>query len=334
MGVLPVEMLLPVARVRSEPRPDPCESPAAPNVCGPQPATAILPSRNRASRREGVWHPQEDSLMHARHRLPRWFRDGASSPAPLESWRQRLPPGRLLSSTLLAGALLGAAACDLNLGYEGTAVAELTPVQQIRFCDDAALQMARTYVGSFKALCGLSALDPATCVENFDTCAADYDPDMMTDRSKGVVAGEARCLELFEEGAFASCQIDAGLYVACATETAAYLAALDGEQVCSAPPTGTDTGETDASETADAGPPAPSGDAGEAGDAGPTDDAGSPPPNEHTPSCAEMERLCADNPFTPATIREAAEEYDAEASGDAGVTDASPADADPEPSDG
>lgn len=274
--------------------------------------------------------------MHAGYRLPRSLHDGIAPRAapPTASsvcgCRPQLP-GTLLGNTslsdkslrgtslaLLAGVLLGAVACDLNFDYAGTAVAGLTPVQQRRFCDDAALQMARTYVGSLKALCGLSALDPATCVENFDTCAADYDPDMMTDRSKGVVAGNERCLELFEEGAFASCQIDAGLYVACATETAAHLAALDSEEVCTAPPPDAeDTVDADENDTND------TNDATDAGPTAPPDDAGLPPANEHTPSCAEMERLCADNPFTPTTIREAADAYEGEGSGDPGMADAS-----------
>lgn len=220
-------------------------------------------------------------------------------------------PGAFLTGVALAGALVGSVACNLDFGYEGKPVAELTPVQQRGFCDDAALQMARSYVGSFKALCALAALDPETCVETFDSCAAEYDPGMMTERSVGVVAGEERCLELFDEGAFAGCEIDAGLYVACATETAAYLAALDGEQVCTAP---ADDGEqTDPSVEPDG--------SGEAGDAGTPDDAGASRDNEHTPSCAEMERLCPDNPFTPATIGEAAAADDGDPSGDAGTPD-------------
>lgn len=197
---------------------------------------------------------------------------------------------------LLALPLFGLGACDLKTDYTDTAVQELTPLQQIGFCRDAAYEMSRSYIGSFRSICALSALDPETCVENFDECAADFDPDLVSERSKGAVLGADSCRELFDEDAFAGCEINAAQYVACVTETAVYLGSIDGEVACS------ERDEEESQRMMD----------------------------EATRSCADMATLCPENPFTVEDIAEAVAEEnngteDGNDEGDAGpASDAGP----------
>lgn len=191
-------------------------------------------------------------------------------------------------SAILALPLFGLGACDLKTDYTDTTVQELTALQQIGFCRDAAYEMSRTYVGSFRSICALSALDPETCVESFDECAEDFAPDRVAKNSKGAVLGADACRDLFDEEKFTGCEMNAAEYVACLTESAAYLASIDGEFAC----TEREEGETERIM------------------------------QEATRSCENLTTLCPDNPFTVEVIADAvaaADDKNDGVDGDAGT---------------
>ena len=198
--------------------------------------------------------------------------------------RQALP-------AVLALPLFGLGACDLKTDYTDTAVQDLTPLQQIGFCRDAAYEMSRSYIGSFRTICALSALDPETCVESFDECAEDFSPDRVAENSKGAVLGADACRDLFDETEFDGCEMNAADYVACIAETALYLGSIDGEFAC------TERDEAESERILE----------------------------EATRSCETLNTLCPDNPFTVEDIADAVAESESNDEGDAGPeSDAGP----------
>lgn len=198
-------------------------------------------------------------------------------------------------AAFLSFALVGLGACDLKTDYSDTEVKDLTTLQQVGFCRDAAYELTRNYIGSFRGICALGALNPDTCVESFDACAEDFEPDLVQHSSKGAVLGKDACRDLFAEEAFADCNLNAAEYVACFAETSLHLSRIDGAFVC------TEREEGEAERLL----------------------------QEATPSCANFETLCPNNPFTIEDIAEAvaASNDNDDPAGDAGPqaeTDAGP----------
>ena len=134
---------------------------------------------------------------------------------------------------ILIVGFLGLSAC-LDLKYEGEEVSTLTGAKQNRFCTDAAEQYTKFLIGQGAVTCSLEAEYADDCESAYDECIEEY-PDVseVNSSSAGVVYGSAACLEIFEDGDFSDCEVDADVYIECIQENQEALNDLDAEQVCS-----------------------------------------------------------------------------------------------------
>ena len=122
----------------------------------------------------------------------------------------------------------------LDTKYEGDQVSELTPLEQQSFCSDAAEQYTKLLVGQGALTCSVNAMFSDDCEATYDECISDYpEADEVTSSSAGVVYGSRACMELFDDGSFSDCDVDAEVYIECVQEQQEDLNDLDADDVCS-----------------------------------------------------------------------------------------------------
>ena len=157
----------------------------------------------------------------------------------------------------------------LDTKYEGDQVSELTYLEQQSFCSEAAEQYTKLVVGQGALTCSMSALFSDDCEATYDECIDDYpEADDVTSSSAGVVYGTQACLDLFEDGSFADCDVDAEVYIECVQEQQEEINDLEADDACSS--------SSDAAEVSD--------------------------------SCEDVLDDCSDNPMSMDTITEAVDD--------------------------
>jgi|GEM_PF-6497064 len=174
------------------------------------------------------------------------------------------------TTTLLTLAISGASllsACGA-ISYDDIAVSDLDTLAQQHFCNDAAAAYTKLARAEGVALCALTSLLSGECESEFDNCVAQLpDTSEIGPSTAGVLYGSDACMDLFSEGAWSDCAVNADDYVACVDESQESVNGLTGSDVCDVDG-GADTGGEESTSA----------------------------------SCQLVEELCSNNPMSTATI--------------------------------